>query len=92
MITAPNRPNCSDLWRVLWQLFRRNDIAIATQTGGRPFIHIACSAISGYRNAAKKHHRLVEVFLLNAGKSLTTTLSLETYPPNHQILLEIPLI
>lgn len=44
VITTPNRPNCSDLWSVLRQLFRRYDLAITTQTGDRPFLYALLAA------------------------------------------------
>jgi heptosyltransferase-3 len=44
IITTPNRPNLSDLWCVLRQLFRRYDLAIVTQTGDRPFLYTCLAA------------------------------------------------
>ncbi len=44
IITTPNHPNFSDLWRIFWQLFRCYDLAIATQTGDRPFLYTLLAA------------------------------------------------
>lgn len=43
IITTPNRPNFSDLWYLLRQLFRSYDLSIATQAGDRPLLY-ACLA------------------------------------------------
>jgi heptosyltransferase-3 len=37
IITTPNRPKFTEYWHLFHQLFRRYDLAIATQTGDRPF-------------------------------------------------------
>jgi heptosyltransferase-3 len=39
IITTPDRPRFADYWHLLRQLFRRYDLAIATQTGDRPFLY-----------------------------------------------------
>jgi heptosyltransferase-3 len=44
VITTPSRPDCADIWLLLRQLFRRYDLAIATQTGDRPFLYTLLAA------------------------------------------------
>lgn len=44
VITTPNRPAAGDYWRIVRQLFRRYDLAIATQTGDRPFLYALLAA------------------------------------------------
>lgn len=39
IITTPNRPKLDDYRRLLPQIFRRYDLAMALQTGDRPFIY-----------------------------------------------------
>jgi len=39
IITTPNRPKLHDYWQLLRKLFRRYDLAIATQSGDRPFLY-----------------------------------------------------
>lgn len=44
VITTPNRPAFSDYCQLLPQLFRRYDLAVATQTGDRPFLYALIAA------------------------------------------------
>ncbi len=44
VITTPNRPALSDYCQLLPQLFRRYDLAVATQTGDRPFLYTLLAA------------------------------------------------
>ncbi|MDP1664679.1 MAG: putative lipopolysaccharide heptosyltransferase III [Methylobacter sp.] len=44
IITTPNRPRRHDYWQLLRQLFRRYDLAIATQAGDRPFLYTLLAA------------------------------------------------
>jgi len=44
IITTPNHPKFADYWHLLHQLFRRYDLAIATQTGDRPFLYTLLAA------------------------------------------------
>jgi len=44
IITTPNRPKFADYWHLLRQLFRRYDLAIATQAGDRPFLYTLLAA------------------------------------------------
>jgi heptosyltransferase-3 len=44
IITIPNRPKFHDNWRLFCQLFRKYDLAIATQTGDRPFLNALLAA------------------------------------------------
>ena len=44
IITVPNRPKFVDHWRILRQLFRRYDLAVATQAGDRPFLYSLLAA------------------------------------------------
>lgn len=44
VITTPNRPEFADNWHLLRQIFRRYDLAIATQTGDRPFLYALLAA------------------------------------------------
>ena len=44
IIITPNRPNRADLWYLFRKLFRRYDLAIATQTGDRPFLYTLLAA------------------------------------------------
>ncbi len=44
IITTPNRPKVADYWHLLRQLFRRYDLAIATQAGDRPFLYTLFAA------------------------------------------------
>ncbi len=39
IITTPNRPKFADYRHLLRQLFRRYDLAVATQSGDRPFLY-----------------------------------------------------
>jgi len=44
IITTPNRPKLVDYWQLIRQLFRRYDLAIATQAGDRPFLYTLLAA------------------------------------------------
>ncbi|MGZ5008245.1 MAG: putative lipopolysaccharide heptosyltransferase III [Methylobacter sp.] len=44
VITTPNRPKFADYRRLFGQLFRRYDLAIATQSGDRPFLYTLLAA------------------------------------------------
>lgn len=44
VITTPNRPKFADYRQLLGQLFRRYDLAVATQSGDRPFIYTLLAA------------------------------------------------
>lgn len=44
IITAPNRPKFLDYWQLFQQIFRQYDLAIATQTGDRPFLYTLLAA------------------------------------------------
>jgi len=44
IITTPNRPKLHDYWQLFRQLFRRYDLAIATQAGDRPFLYTLLAA------------------------------------------------
>lgn len=44
IITAPNRPKFADNCRLFRQLFRRYDLAVATQAGDRPFLYSLVAA------------------------------------------------
>ena len=44
IITTPNRPKFADYRQLFGQLFRRYDLAIATQTGDRPFLYSLLAA------------------------------------------------
>jgi heptosyltransferase-3 len=44
VMTTPNHPKRADLWQLFKQLFRRYDLAIATQTGDRPFLYALLAA------------------------------------------------
>ncbi|MDO9170048.1 MAG: glycosyltransferase family 9 protein [Methylobacter sp.] len=44
VITAPNRPKFADNCRLFRQLFRRYDLAVATQAGDRPFLYSLVAA------------------------------------------------
>jgi heptosyltransferase-3 len=44
IITTPNRPKFADFWQLFGQLFRRYDLAIATQAGDRPFLYALLAA------------------------------------------------
>lgn len=44
IITTSNRPKIADYWRLFYQIFRRYDLAIATQTGDRPFLYTLLAA------------------------------------------------
>ena len=44
IITTSNRPKIADYWRLFYQIFRRYDLAIATQTGDRPFLYALLAA------------------------------------------------
>lgn len=44
VITTPNRPTLADNWRLFKQIFRRYDLAIALQTGDRPFLYTLLAA------------------------------------------------
>jgi len=44
IITTPNRPKFTDYRQLFGQLFRRYDLAIATQTGDRPFLYSLLAA------------------------------------------------
>ncbi|MFA6051237.1 MAG: putative lipopolysaccharide heptosyltransferase III [Methylobacter sp.] len=44
IITTPNRPKLLDYWQLFKQLFRRYDLAIATQAGDRPFLYTLLAA------------------------------------------------
>jgi heptosyltransferase III len=39
IISIPNRPKLADYWDLLRKIFRRYDLAMAVQTGDRPFIN-----------------------------------------------------
>jgi len=39
VITTPNRPTHTEKWRLFKQIFRRYDLAMAIQTGDRPFFY-----------------------------------------------------
>ncbi len=44
IITTPNRPKLADYWCLLRQLFRCYDLALAIQTGDRPFLYTLLAA------------------------------------------------
>lgn len=44
IITTPNRPKLADYRHLLLQLFRRYDLALAIQTGDRPFLYTLLAA------------------------------------------------
>lgn len=44
IITTPNRPKLPDYWQLFRQLFRRYDLAVATQAGDRPFLYTLLAA------------------------------------------------
>ena len=44
IITTPNRPNRSDIGCLFQKIFRRYNLAIATQTGDRPFLYTLLAA------------------------------------------------
>jgi heptosyltransferase III len=55
IITTPNRPKFVDYRHLLSQLFRRYDLAIATQTGDRPFLYTLLAAPSRIAVVPPKH-------------------------------------
>ena len=44
VITTPNRPSLKDNWLLVKKIFRRYDLAIAIQTGDRPFFYTLLAA------------------------------------------------
>jgi heptosyltransferase-3 len=44
IITTPNRPTFVENWQLLKQIFRRYDLAMAIQTGDRPFFYTLLAA------------------------------------------------
>lgn len=44
IITTPNRPTTAESWHTFKQLFRRYDLAMAIQTGDRPFFYTLAAA------------------------------------------------
>jgi heptosyltransferase III len=44
VISIPNRPKLADYWGFLRKIFRRYDLALAIQTGDRPFINTLLAA------------------------------------------------
>lgn len=44
IITTPNRPKFLDYRQLFWQIFRQYDLAIATQSGDRPFLYTLLAA------------------------------------------------
>jgi heptosyltransferase III len=44
IITTPNRPKLTDYWHLLRHTFRRYDLAMAVQTGDRPFLYTLLAA------------------------------------------------
>jgi heptosyltransferase III len=44
IISTPNRPKLSDYWALLRQILRRYDLAMAVQTGDRPFFNALLAA------------------------------------------------
>jgi heptosyltransferase III len=44
IISSPNRPKLAEYWKLLRQIFRRYDLALAVQTGDRPFFYSLLAA------------------------------------------------
>jgi heptosyltransferase III len=44
IISTPNRPKLADYWQLLRTIFRRYDLALAIQTGDRPFFYTLLAA------------------------------------------------
>lgn len=44
IITIPNRPKWRETWQLIKQIFRRYDLAMAIQTGDRPFFYTLLAA------------------------------------------------
>lgn len=44
IIATPNRPKLADYWDLLRKIFRRYDLALAIQTGDRPFFNLLLAA------------------------------------------------
>ncbi len=55
IISTPNRPKLADYWSLLRQIFRRYDLALAIQTGDRPFFYTLLAAPTRAAVVQKKY-------------------------------------
>jgi heptosyltransferase III len=57
VISTPNRPKLADYWALLRQIFRRYDLAMAIQTGDRPFFYTLLAAPVRVAVVARKYSK-----------------------------------